>query len=49
MSQYIIERFGNLKMLGKNQNDQGIVDMYLWTINTMNSVISINCTNKNRD
>ena len=47
ISQYIIERFGSPSLLGKNQKDKGIVQMYVWSINTMNSVISINCQGKN--
>lgn len=31
-------------MLGRDVSDQAIVQMYLWTIDTMGSIISINCS-----
>jgi hypothetical protein len=33
-----------MDLLGKNLEDQGIIQMYLWTIDTMGSIISINCS-----
>ena len=32
-----------MELLGKSIEDQAIVQMYLWTIDTMGSIISINC------
>lgn len=43
IAQYLIERFGDKDMLGKTQADRGIIQMYLWTIDTMGSIININC------
>ena len=36
-------------MLGRNQADKGIIEMYLWTIDTMGSIININCSNRNEE
>lgn len=41
--EYVIEKCGRMDLLGKNLADQGIIQMYLWTIDTMGSIISINC------
>ena len=42
--EYIIEKMGAMELLGKTVEDQAIVQMYLWTIDTMGSIISINCS-----
>lgn len=36
-------------MLGRDFKDQGIVDMYLWTIDTMSDIININCQQKSEE
>ena len=46
MCLYIIDRFSNGELLGKNLKDQAIVDMYLWTIECMSGIININCQKK---
>lgn len=33
-----------MHLLGKTVEDQAIVQMYLWTIDTMGNIISINCS-----
>lgn len=33
-----------MELLGKTVEDQAIVQMYLWTIDTMGSIININCS-----
>lgn len=33
-----------MDLLGKDLTDYGIIQMYLWTIDTMGSIISINCS-----
>lgn len=43
MCLYIIDRFSNGELLGKDLKDQALVDMYLWTIDSMNGIININC------
>ena len=35
--------------MGKNLKDKGIVQMYLWTISSMNNVININCSRSKTD
>lgn len=42
--EYVIEKSERMDLLGKNISDQGIIQMYLWTIDTMGSIISINCS-----
>jgi hypothetical protein len=46
---YIIDRFSNGELLGKNLKDQALVDMYLWTIDTMGSIIKMNCQKKSEE
>ncbi len=46
---YIINRFGNQDLLGKTLRDRAIVDMYIWTIPYMDSVITINCQQKSEE
>jgi len=46
---YIINRFGNKDLLGKNLRDRATVDMYIWTIPYMDNVISINCQEKSEE
>lgn len=49
MCVYIINRFGTQDLLGKTIKDQGIVDMYIWTIEYMSNVITINCQQKSAE
>ena len=46
MCLYIIDRFCKEDLLGKDLKDQTIVDMYLWTIDSMSSIINLNCQKK---
>jgi hypothetical protein len=46
MCLYIIDRFSNGELLGRNLQDQALVDMYLWTIDAMSGIININCQKK---
>jgi len=48
MCLYIIERFSNGDLLGKNLKDQALIDMYIWTIDAMSKVININCQKKSQ-
>lgn len=43
MCLYIIDRFSTGELLGRDLKDQALVDMYLWTIESMNSIINFNC------
>lgn len=47
MCVYVINRFGSPALLGEGLRDRGLVDMYIWTIEYMGSVITINCQQKN--
>ncbi len=49
MCLYIIDRFSNGELLGKNIKDQALVDMYLWTIDAMSGIIKMNCQKKTQD
>jgi glutathione S-transferase len=49
MCVYVINRFGTPDLLGKTLRDQGIVDMYIWTIEYMGNVITINCQQKSAE
>lgn len=46
---YIIDRFGSEELLGRDVRDQGIVDMYMWTIDGMSDIININCQQKSEE
>ena len=46
MCSYIINRFGDQSLLGKNLKDKAIIEMYFWTIPYMETVISINSAEK---
>lgn len=46
MCLYVIDRFSNGELLGKDLKDQAFVDMYLWTIDAMSGIININCQKK---
>lgn len=46
MCLYVIDRFSKEELLGKNLKDQAIVDMYLWTIDSMSGIINLNCQKK---
>lgn len=46
MCLYVIDRFCKEELLGKNLKDQAIVDMYLWTIDSMSGIINLNCQKK---
>jgi hypothetical protein len=43
---YIIDRFSNGDLLGKNLKDKALIDMYLWTIDAMSGIIKMNCHKK---
>lgn len=49
MCLYIIDRFSNGELLGKDLRDQSLVDMYLWTIDAMSGIIKMNCQKKSED
>lgn len=49
MCLYVIDRFGRDDLLGKDINDKAIVDMYLWTIDSMSGIINLNCQKKSEE
>lgn len=46
---YIIDRFSNGELLGRDLEDKAQVDMYLWTIDAMSGIIKMNCQKKSED
>lgn len=49
MCLYVIDRFGKEELLGRDLKDQAIVDMYLWTIDSMSGIINLNCQKKSEE
>jgi len=49
MCVYVINRFGTSDLLGRTMRDKGLVEMYIWTIEYMGNVITINCQQKSAE
>lgn len=49
MCLYLCDRFGPASFLGVSEADQALVTMYLWTIEAMANVITINCQQKSKE
>jgi glutathione S-transferase len=49
MCVYVINRFGTPDLLGRTLRDKGVVEMYIWTIEYMGNVITINCQQKSAE
>jgi glutathione S-transferase len=49
MCVYVINRFGTPDLLGRTLRDKGLVEMYIWTIEYMGNVITINCQQKSAE
>lgn len=46
MCLYVVDRFAGGDLLGRDLKDQAIVDMYLWTVDSMSGIINLNCQKK---